>query len=136
MTSTISSAPEVQTAAGRVRGTAGEGVAIFRGIPYGAPTSGPNRFMPPQPAGVWTGVRECVDYGPTGRSTRACAGSDLARALDHNEASRYARGRITGSGARPRLIAPVRGPRHRTTQPARGSWTVHRLLPKTPPATL
>ena len=54
----------VRTTSGDVRGEAFEGVSVFRGIPYGAPTSGANRFMPPQKPQPWGGVREATAYGP------------------------------------------------------------------------
>jgi para-nitrobenzyl esterase len=53
----------VETSHGRVEGLAQGGVVEFKGIPYGAPTGGRNRFMPPQAPARWTGVRECHAAG-------------------------------------------------------------------------
>jgi para-nitrobenzyl esterase len=52
----------VETASGRVRGASIEGVAAFKCIPYGAPSSGANRFMPPRKPTPWAGVRDALDY--------------------------------------------------------------------------
>ena len=54
--------PVVETASGRVRGATIEGVAAFKTIPYGAPTSGANRFMPPSKPAPWSGTRDALDY--------------------------------------------------------------------------
>lgn len=58
------SAPIATTRFGDVRGAVEEGIQIFKGIPYGAPTGGRNRFMPPQPPKAWKGVRDALAYGP------------------------------------------------------------------------
>lgn len=55
--------PIVETADGKVRGLVSGGIAVFRGLRYGADTSGRNRFMPPQPVKKWAGVRDAFDYG-------------------------------------------------------------------------
>jgi len=77
------------TTAGKVRGVDVEGIKIFKGIPYGANTTGRNRFMPPAPVARWDGVRDALEYGPSAPQTepgvqrnvsdRAVAGAGLPR---------------------------------------------------------
>ncbi len=55
--------PVVETADGKVRGVVSGGISVFKGLRYGADTSGRNRFMPPQPVKKWSGVRDHFDYG-------------------------------------------------------------------------
>lgn len=72
--------PVVETAQGRVRGMASGGVSMFKGIRYGADTSGKNRFRPPQPPPKWAGVRDAFAYGqvaPQAPNSRARAYSGL-----------------------------------------------------------
>src|SRR5438552_2360610 len=54
----------VQTTAGRVRGLALGNVQAFKGVPYGASTAPPRRFLPPAKPQPWTGVRDCFELGP------------------------------------------------------------------------
>lgn len=51
----------VQTEAGRVRGYIQHDIYTFKGIPYGAA----ERFMPAAKPLPWTGIRNCMAYGPT-----------------------------------------------------------------------
>jgi para-nitrobenzyl esterase len=60
----------VATASGDVQGVTVDGVRIFRGIPYGAPTGGPNRFLPARPPVPWVGVRDARRYGDTAPQAR------------------------------------------------------------------
>lgn len=46
------------TRQGRVRGLLKDGVHQFWSVPYGAPTGGANRFMPPRKPEAWSGVAD------------------------------------------------------------------------------
>ena len=56
--------PVVEIRTGKVMGETREGVAIFRGIPYGGDCGPGRRFMAPVPAESWEGVRDCTRNGP------------------------------------------------------------------------
>jgi para-nitrobenzyl esterase len=55
--------PVIATTGGAITGIWVDGVAIFKGIPYGAPTSGVNRFRPPIRPTPWPGIRACTQFG-------------------------------------------------------------------------
>ena len=52
-----------RTQYGLVQGYILDDVYTYLGIPYGAPTDGENRFMPPQEPESWEGIRPALFYG-------------------------------------------------------------------------
>src|SRR3954468_15494253 len=64
---TVTETCVVETTAGALQGrieTPGSGVAVFKGVNYGADTASA-RFEPPRPPVPWTGVRDAFAYGGT-----------------------------------------------------------------------
>jgi para-nitrobenzyl esterase len=53
------------TTYGKIRGYMLNGIFTFLGVPYGADTSGANRFMPPQKPEKWDGVKDTIWWGNT-----------------------------------------------------------------------
>jgi para-nitrobenzyl esterase len=67
-----------ETSTGKVRGLVVDGIKVFKGIRYGAPTSGTNRFMPPAKPASWTGTRDALAFGPTAPQSRDNSGTTAA----------------------------------------------------------
>jgi para-nitrobenzyl esterase len=66
---------------GQVQGMANTGIKEFKGIPYGASTSGKNRYMAPKKPAAWAGVRECLAYGQISPQTIASPVSDYGQLI-------------------------------------------------------
>lgn len=52
-----------RTQYGKVRGYVEDGVFTFKGVPYGAPTGGENRWLPAKPPTPWEGELPTLIYG-------------------------------------------------------------------------
>lgn len=58
-------APVLNVEGGKIQGIIdGNGVAVYRGIPYAAPPVGENRWRTPQPVIPWEGIKICDHFGP------------------------------------------------------------------------
>jgi para-nitrobenzyl esterase len=53
----------VRTKSGLVTGLVEDGIEVFKGIPYGAPTALSGRFRPPELPEEWSGERPCRNVG-------------------------------------------------------------------------
>ncbi len=53
----------IEITAGKMRGALSNGVAAFKGIPYGESVRGRRRWQRSSPVTPWSGVRDAVEYG-------------------------------------------------------------------------
>ncbi|MGD2132002.1 MAG: carboxylesterase family protein [Maricaulaceae bacterium] len=72
----------VETTEGRYQGLQLDGVHVFKGMRYGASTAGRGRFMPPQSAPRFAGVREAFEYGDQTPQARGSLAADTAMSED------------------------------------------------------
>jgi para-nitrobenzyl esterase len=75
--------PVVKTQYGHVRGYIRNGIYTFKGIPYGADTSGANRFMPPRKLEPWDDVKSCMYHGYVSPQGPGWAFNVVARRRTH-----------------------------------------------------
>lgn len=70
-----------QTQNGKVQGIVNAGIREFKAVPYGAPTGGRSRFMPPKQPVAWTGLRDCVGHGQISPQTPADLRSEYSQLI-------------------------------------------------------
>ena len=66
--------PAVHVASGTLQGISQQNIAVFKGIPFAAPPTGPLRWRPPQPPAAWSGVRDATQ--PSRPCTQNIHGTD------------------------------------------------------------
>ena len=94
---------EVSTPLGRIRGLEGDGIRVFRGVPFGEdPYVAERRFLAPLKAKPWTGVLDATKPGaiplqPDRKTPSMIGGGNALGAQRGEERARHAldpRGRI------------------------------------------
>src|ERR1700722_20029618 len=65
-------APIVKVGQGEVQGTAADGVAVFKGLPFAAPPVGDLRWREPQHPANWPGVRAATAFSATCAQAEDC----------------------------------------------------------------
>ena len=80
--------PVVETTSGKVRGIGRNGIALFRGIPYGKSVEGDGRFLPAGKAEPWEGILDCTQNGPTAIQL-GTAGGELPDYFTAGEPDRF-----------------------------------------------
>lgn len=70
------------TASGKVQGMNLGGINVFKGIPYGASTGGPNRFMPPKKPAAWSGTRDAFEFGQISPQVLADSRAQYTQLID------------------------------------------------------
>src|SRR5690606_21375312 len=81
----------VETSKGELGGTTANGVHVYRGVPYGAPTGGANRFRAPEPRAPWDGIRDATRFGETApqRTHAEMAGTNPGHAEGESRMSAF-----------------------------------------------
>jgi para-nitrobenzyl esterase len=114
----------VRVAAGELvgelgRGESGQGVSVFRGVPYAAPAIGARRWQAPHPPIPWAGIRDATRFGspalqgetftPRGEQGEDCLFLNVWAPADATRDSKlpvlfwiHGGAFIQGSGAQPR----------------------------------
>lgn len=70
--------PVVDAPAGSLRGRSGDGLTVFKGIPYALPPLGEARWRPPVAMPAWAGVRDALSFGSSAIQPPRRAGSIYA----------------------------------------------------------
>ncbi|HTW31269.1 MAG TPA: carboxylesterase family protein, partial [Candidatus Sulfotelmatobacter sp.] len=64
-THAAASSPVVSISTGQLRGSlTGDGVAVFKNIPFAQPPVGELRWRDPRPPKPWAGARDATAFGP------------------------------------------------------------------------